>query len=151
MYTDVISHCHYDNYIQITSSSFNGLQCAEFETFGELGLQRSLKLATIRFRAALTLKSILRTSCQSWLLYPKHWNKPTRLTCRSSNKEGEGGDRNATGAYGSSDVAVNCQKPSSMELFSINAAVVLCLTDLGLDTMSVWPLAILPSFLWPTG
>ena len=50
MYTDVISHCHYDNYIQITSSSFNSLQCAEFGSFGELGLQRSLKLPTLRSR-----------------------------------------------------------------------------------------------------
>ena len=121
MYTDVISHCHYSNYIQITTSSFNRLHCTEFGSFSELGLQRSLKLPPL-------------ISCSAYSkIYSEDFSPKLTViskTLKHTNKAylpilKQGGDRNATEACGSSDVAVNCQKPSSMsmELFSITAAV----------------------------
>ena len=92
MYTDVISHCHYNNYIQITSSSFNSLQCTEFRSFGELGLQRSLKLPPLRSRTFSKIYSedfLPKLTVISKTL--KQTNNPTKLTCRSSNKEGNKG------------------------------------------------------------
>ena len=98
----------------------------------------------------LTLKSILKASCQSWsnpiqLLYPKHWNKPTRLTCRSSNKEGKEGIETPLRLV----EAVTWL--SEAKFYGFIQYYHCCLTDLGLGTMSEWPLAFLLNLPRSTG